>query len=96
MHMFALFDRKRWVLLFDFLAKYAQEPISIDKLYEIIVREGPKISFELSFEELENMLEEFKSRGIVHILKVNNKRCVVLSETAKYFIQIYSTTIIGL
>ena len=94
--MFELFDRKRWILLFDFLAKYAQRPISLTELYAIIVREGPRLNLNLSFDEFRSIMKEFEMRGIVRVLTIEGEVHVVLSDMAKYFVHMYSTTIIGL
>ncbi len=94
--MFRFFDRKRWVLLFDFLAKYAEKPISIHELYSIIVREGPRLDFRVSLEELKELIREFKDRGIVNEIRVDHDEYIVLTEDARYFVHIYSTSIIGL
>ncbi len=85
------FDRKRWILYFDVLGKIAlDKPISVVKVYEYILRESSRLNVEMSFEELKNMLLEFRDRGIVQILNENGQLHVMLTDDARYWLLTYS------
>ncbi len=91
-------DRKRWVLLFDILAQKAlQNPVSIEELYQEVLRQSQRLSLEISLQELKDIIKEFEERGIVKTFRDNKgNTVVVLTEEARYFVLIYSTSFIGL
>ncbi len=90
-------DRKRWVILFDILArKVLDKPATIEEVYEEILRQKDRLMLELSLQELKDILNEFEKRGIVKLLRKDQHMEVVLTEDARYFVLVYSTSFIGL
>ena len=90
-------DRKRWVILFDILArKVLDRPATIEEIYEEILRQKDRLMLDVSLQELKDILNEFERRGIVKLLKEGQHMKVILTEDARYFVLIYNTSFIGL
>ncbi|GEM_PF-6860470 len=90
-------DRKRWVILFDILAKkILDRPATVEEIYEEVLRQKDRLMLDVSLQELREILNEFERRGIIKFVKDNNNTKAILTEEAKYFVLIYNTSFIGL
>ncbi len=72
------------------------EPVSIEEVYSKLLSEKDRLNIEMTYSEFLDTLREMESRGIIRILKRNNKTYIMLTDEAKYFLITYSPAWIGL
>jgi len=72
------------------------EPVSIEDVYGRLLSEKDRLDIEMTYSEFLDTLREMEKRGIIKILKRDDKTYIMLTDEARYFLVTYSPAWIGL
>jgi predicted transcriptional regulator len=90
-------NRKLWVMFMDIIGPLTiSEPVPIEEAYSKLLSEKDRLNLEMTYSEFIETLKEMENRGIIKMLKRNNKTYIMLTDEAKYFLITYSPAWIGL